>query len=302
MTHETFQDQLPLFAAGQLSAEQAAELENHLRECAACRADLALWNAVATEISGSDSPVAGAPSLSKGAPASLADRALERIHTSARVRQGFLRVFSLLRSQAYLIKREMWPTSAAMMALGVAVALVSNRAEAITLIAPMVAAASLAMLYGPEHDPAHELTISTPTSSWKILLARLSTVSAYNLALALLASLAMLLIMPPALLGMLTLGWLAPMAFLSALALLLSLWIGTGNAIMLSYGLWILQFLRISRIFDDWRYSSGLEAFQDAYRGFWHSPGLLFILALALVGAALLSTRYTENRLNQLPA
>ncbi|HEX2995101.1 MAG TPA: hypothetical protein VHP14_09755 [Anaerolineales bacterium] len=46
---------------------------------------------------------------------------------------------------------------------------------------------------------------------------------------------------PPDLLGVLALGMLAPMAFLSALALLLSIWIGTSNAIAISYILWLLQ-------------------------------------------------------------
>jgi hypothetical protein len=239
------------------------------------------------------------------APAGLAERALEYVRpTQAAPRPAFQplrlslgRTLSLLRAQAYLIQSEMWPTSAAVMALGVIVALLSNHVEALSFLAPLVAAASLAMLYGPEHDPAHELVLSTPTSTWKILLARLSVVSAYNLLLALLAGLAMLLIVPPHLLGLIILGWLAPMACLSALALLLSLWIGAANAVTLAYTLWVIQYVQISQLLANWRWAPGWDAFLSAYRSFWQSPGLLFGLSLILLGAALLSTRFTERRL-----
>ena len=288
-----YQEQIPLYVAGRLSSEETFELENHLPGCPTCRTELDFWRTLADEITASDTLVI--------APVDLADRALMRIRAEGEsgFKGSFFRVFNLLRAQAYLIKREMWPTSAAVMALGVIVALLSNHVEAITFIAPMVAAVSLALLYGPEHDPAHELTMSTPTSSWKLLLARLSVVSAYNLLLALLSSLAMLLIVPPNLLGVITLGWLAPMAFLSALALLLSLWIGTSNAVALAYGLWILQFLQISKILENWGYSSNWDAFMNTYRSFWQSPDLLLALALVLLGAALFSTRYTEHGLTQ---
>ncbi|RPI30170.1 MAG: hypothetical protein EHM70_14555 [Chloroflexota bacterium] len=292
-------DQMPLYIAGQLDSAELSELEKHLSRCPACQEELNFWRTLAGEIIASGSHVA--------APADLAESALVHLRLEASISRNnkspfvswrfnstILRTLSLLRAQVYLIKREMWPTSAAIMALGVIVAVLSNHIEAITFIAPLVAAATQAMLYGPEHDPAHELALSTPTSQWKILLARLSVVSAYNLLLALLSSLAILLIIPPKLLGMITLGWLAPMAFLSALALLLSLWIGTGNAVTLAYGLWILQFLQISKILENWGYSSSWDAFLNVYKSFWQSPGLLFLLSLVLVIIALLSTRYAE--------
>jgi hypothetical protein len=292
-----FQEQMPLYLAGQLNIEDTLELEKHLRGCPACQDELNFWRSLASEIKANASAIS--------APADLAEGALRRIHSeesltknsfvSAKVTTPFLRTISLLRAQAYLIKREMWPTSAAVMALGVIVALLSNHVEAVTFIAPMVAAASLAALYGPSYDPAYELTLATPTSAWKILLARLSVVSGYNLLLALLSSLALLLIVPPGLLGMIALGWLAPMAFLSALALLLSLWIGTGNAVIFAYGLWVIQFLQISIVTENWEYSASWNAFLTTYRSIWQSPGLLLILSLVLLGVALLSTRYTER-------
>lgn len=293
-------DQMPLYVAGQLLPDEISALENHLRGCSVCREELKFWRALAGEVNAASSKIA--------APPDLAVYALNRIQnepiSGPPFRQtgastALAHTLSLLHAQAYLPRREMWQTNAAVMALGVIVALISNHVEAVSFIAPMAAAASLAMLHGPAYDPAYELVLATPTPAWKILLARLSVVSAYNLLLALLASVAMLLIIPPGLLGMITIGWLAPMAFLSALALLLSIWIGAGNAISLAYGLWLLQFLQISAFFKSWEYSSHWEAFINAYQSFWQSSGLLLALALVLLGVALLSTRFTERGLPQ---
>lgn len=293
-------DELALYAAGQLNPAQAAAVETHLRQCPACREELAFWQSLSGEIRAANAEIS--------APPGLAEDALQRVRSGAvperrfvRLNRPFQHAFSLLRAQAYLVKREIWPATAGVMALGVILGLISNHVEAISFIAPLVAAASLASLYGPEHDPAYELTLATRTSAWKILLARLSVVSAYNLLLALLASLAMLLIVPPAVLGMIILGWLAPMAFLSALALLLSLWMSTSSAIAISYGLWLLQYMRLSRVFGDWGYSARWDLFLDAYRHFWQSPELLLLFSLVLLVIGLISTRFSERSLSHIP-
>jgi hypothetical protein len=179
----------------------------------------------------------------------------------------------------------------------VATALISNHAEAIYFIAPLVAAAGLTVSFGPENDQAYELVMSTPVSPWKVLLARLSIVSGYNLLLALAASLALLAIVPAGLLGAVILGWLAPMAFLSALALLLALWIGTGNAIAISYGLYVAQYASyqtISRMVT----VPALEPLISAYQQFWHSPALMGGLAALLLGLALWSANRPVFRLS----
>ena len=190
----------------------------------------------------------------------------------------------------------MYPATAAIMALGAIVALISKHAEFIYFIAPLIAAASLSILFGPEHDPAHELALSTPTSSWKLLLARLSIVSVYNLMLTLAAILVLMIAFPPDFLGALALGMLAPMAFLSALALLLSLWIGTSNAIAISYFLWMVQFITYQSI-GAWIASPALGSFFRVYRDFWRNPMLLLALSLPLVLIALWSANRPIFRL-----
>jgi hypothetical protein len=188
----------------------------------------------------------------------------------------------------------MWPVSAAVMALGVIVALISKHTIILAVIAPLMAAASMASISGPQNDPASELTLSTSTSPWKILLARLALVSGYDLLLALSASLFLLAIIPAELFGMLILAWLGPLTFLSALALLLSMWIGTNNAVTLTYGLWLAQFIWPPKMLGSSSVTLIWETFLTGYQQFWQSPALLLLLALAVVCMALLSTRRAE--------
>jgi hypothetical protein len=286
--HTYFEERLPFYAAGQLRGGERAEIDAHLAGCAECQADLKLWQAVSHTLGSADQAVV--------APRGLADQALARVHSPAGLAQVGLRAWQLLWAQALLIQRELWPASAAVMAMGLAVALLSQRAEFIYFLAPLVAASSLAMLYGPEYDPAQELSLSTPTSAWKILLARLSIVSAYNLLLASAATLGLLFFVPPGLLGTLILGWLGPLAFLSALALLLSLWLGTSRAVAIAYGLWFLQYVPFKAV-GLWMNSPIWASLLAAYQQFWRSSLLLLPLSLLLIGLALWSARRPVFRL-----
>jgi len=290
MNHEMYESLLPLYAAGQLSEAERADLAAHLITCTACRADLELWQGVAREIRTTDRLLT--------APPDLAERALKQAEPHSRPWLACLRAWELLRAQTFVVQREMWPATAAVMALGVIVAVLSGHTEFVYFVAPMAAAASLAMLTGQENDPAYELTIATPTSPWKILLARLSIVSAYNLLLALAAILALLLFASPGPLGALLLGLLAPMAFLSALALLLSQWMSTGNAVVIAYVLWVAQYVTYQSI-SNWVVSPTWAAVIAAYRQFWQNPILLLSFSLLILAAALWSANRPASRLNQ---
>lgn len=288
MNHENFETLLPLYAAGQLSETERAEIEAHLPVCADCQADLQLWQAVSGEI--------GRTNRALVAPPDLAELALEQTHAPNRLTVAGLRAWQLLHAQAFLVQREMWPAAALVMLMGVGVALIAERASVLYFLAPLMAASTLAMLHGPENDPALELSLATQTSPWKILLARLSLVSGYNLLLCLAASLIMLFILPPGLLGTLILGWLGPLTFLSALALLLSIWLGTSQAITITYSLWLLQYIPFKAM-GLWFNSPSLDSTTLVYQQFWHSPLLLLPLSLLLVGLALWSANQPAFRL-----
>jgi hypothetical protein len=277
MNHE---EQVILYAANQLSKTERAAFEVHLAECAECREELKMWAAVAEEISASNAAVT--------APVQLADSALEVIHRPSTLMRSFRRAAYLLKSQSFLVHRELFPASAAVMALAVIVALLSKHIEVMYFIAPMVAAATLSVLFGAEHDPAYELILATSTSPWKVLLARLSLVSAYNLLLVLGVAAVLLIFIPADILGMMIFGWLAPMAFLSALALLFSLWIGTGNAIAITYLLWMVQYIPYKFI-SNWMDSPAWASVTSVYQQFWQNSALLLLLSIPLFMLALWS-------------
>jgi hypothetical protein len=282
------QEQVILYAANHLDKTERAVFEVHLAGCVDCQQDLQLWLAVSAEIITSDAAIP--------APPHLADSALAAIHRPSRLRLAFNRAIQLLWAQGFLVHREFFPASAAVMALGVIVALLSNHIEVLYFIAPLIAAASLSVLFGAEQDPAYELILATSTSPWKILLARLSLVSAYNLLLVLLVAVILLFFIPPDVLGIMIFGWLAPMAFLSALALLLSLWVGTSNAIAIAYLLWVAQYMPYKSI-GAWMVSPAWSSVISTYQHFWHSPMILFLLSIPLLGVALWSTHRPAFRL-----
>jgi len=279
--HDRFADRLPLYVAGQLTGAGCAEIERHLAECPVCRADLVLWQFVSTSI------IEGSQALP--APPNLAERALAQIHARQARTPAWQRAWQLLHAQAALMQRNLWPASAAVMALGLTVALISERSGIIYFLAPLVAATSLAVLYGPDRDPLYELALSTPTSPWKVLLARLTLVFGYDLLLTLAVTSYLIVFLPSELLGSIIIGWLGPMTFLSALALLLSLRVGTSNALLVSYGLWLVQFapLKAGML---WTASSPWLSVFETYQQLWRSPVLLLLLSVLLVGMALWST------------
>lgn len=280
MNHE---EQLIRYVANQLNESERADFEKHLAGCASCQADLLLWQSLANEVIASDSAVP--------APVHLADSALEVIHTPSRLTRAFRNMTQLLRMQLLLMHNELWIGSAALMFIFLAMALLVARVEVLHFFVPMIAAGTVTLIYGSEHDPAAELTFSAPISPWKILLARLTLVSAYNVFLALCATVGLLLILPPQALGELILGWLAPMTFLSALALLLSLWIGTSNALFIAYTLWAAQYLAWTSI-GEW--FAFLDPWLESYRQFWQDPALLFIFGFALILFALWSAGHEQ--------
>jgi hypothetical protein len=276
MNHE---EQLIRYAAHQLNESEHADFERHLAECADCQADLLLWQSVADEIHASNSTIP--------APIHLADSALEAIHAPSKLVRAYKNTVQLLRMQLLLMHNELWIGSAALMFIFLAMALLVARVEVLHFFMPMIAAGTVTLIYGSEHDPAAELTFATPISPWKILLARLTLVSAYNVFLALCATVGLLLILPPQMLGEFILGWFAPMTFLSALALLLSLWLGTSNALFISYTLWAAQYLALTSV-GEW--FAFLTPWLESYRQFWNDPALLFVFGFALVLFALWST------------
>ena len=289
MNHQQLIDNLPFYATGQLDEAESAELRAHLLACADCREELRLWQQIGAAVVESSQGVT--------APPDLAVKALETVRS--RSLPGMLQhAWQLLRVQARLVVPELWPAAAAVMAIGVAAAWIAQKQEVIYFLAPMIAAACLAVISGPDHDPAVELTCSTPTPQAEILMARMTLVTAFNLVLAVAASLFVLPIVPEGLLSGLVVSWLGPLAFLSALSLVLSQWMGAGNALVAAYALWLVRFIPLfspgAQVFPP-----AVESVLAAYRQFWNSTALLFGLGALLLAAALWTANHNTKLTSQ---
>lgn len=302
LQHQQVNELLPEYAAGSLGSEQRHQVELHLRECAECREDLALWHLVSTEIQTQNRPL----QVSTGFAERVLSRSQNQIHSSLSLShqpgslwQRLNRAWLLLQSQAPLVRREIWPASAAVLLIGFAVTILSGQWRFLGALAPLVAAGAIAALYGTENDPALELTLSTPTSQRQILMARIVLVFTYNLFLAALANFALIPFNPGLVPGALILEWLGPMAFLSGAALLLSLWVGTGSAVTITYLAWLAQLVAQNALHNP--IVSGIATpvlFQvlAGYLSFWANPLLLLPLGLLLFAAALWKVgRYQAN-------
>ncbi|MGB7538317.1 MAG: zf-HC2 domain-containing protein [Anaerolineales bacterium] len=273
--HRKALELLAPYAAGSLPEAGSARVEAHLRGCSVCREELSAWNALAAGVREAREAAPGSPRL--------ADRALRKIRATGKKPPAVLRAAQLLWAQIPIIRQDIWSVSALVTLVGFFVALTGERVGFLRELAPMVAAAGVAMLIGPQNDPAEELVRSASIPQRQILLARLALVFGYNLLLAGAASLGLFPILPEEVWGGLILGWLGPMAFLSSLALLFSLWIGTTGAVALVYTLWLSHWALpgMDRL---WGWSGRFPAAGNAlaaYAQFWNSPALLLAASAA---------------------
>jgi hypothetical protein len=110
------------------------------------------------------------------------------------------------------------------------------------------------------------------------LLIRLFIVFSYNLALVFLYSASLSLIYSAKIITPLLYGWLAPMTFLSILAMTISIILNSEYAIFISYSVWLSKYIfnitEINRLFSD---------LSQIIKYFWDSPQLIFSAAAILL-------------------
>jgi hypothetical protein len=158
--------------------------------------------------------------------------------------------FLLLRTQARVISHEIWLASVLVMALGTIVTLTSGNERqslnALSIVAPIVAAIGISMLYDHNAEIMLELEDTTRATARQLTLARLTLIFGFDLLLALAGSVTLALVSNLGLLRYeislipLIMSWLAPMTFLSGVAFLLSvLLVDVLYASVFSLSLWV---------------------------------------------------------------
>ncbi len=292
--------ELPAFVAGRLAEATAADVRRHLDACAACRADVAEWASIAA----ATREVAAAAGLpSAGLPDRIAARIRGDGSRPSAVRPPLARrlawLVDVVAGQVPLVRGEIWAASAIVVGIGAVVSLLlldgtsSRPGGALALFAPLAAAIGVSLVCGPETDPGLELALATPTSPRLIVVARLTLVLAWDLALALAVSLVLALVSAPALLGPLVGLWLGPVLLLGCLSLVLSLLVGAAPAVAAAVVLWALRVVQLSAP-DGGSLVAAIRLPLDAV---WQtSPLTLGLAAAAFLAAVLLVPRIEAVR------
>ncbi len=288
--HLWFEEKVPFYVNGQLPQNEREEMESHLQACAACRNEFLFWQSVAGVVVDENQQIS--------APRDLTERIVLQPRRSFSLKKIVMYIWQLLKYQVPLVRQDMWPASAVMMFIGVTVAVITVKISVIYFLAPMIAAATLALIYGPENDPAFELANATSTSPAMVLFARLTLVSAFNLVLGLAASFIAVFFLPQVSFWMLLFTWLAPMAFLSMLSLFLSMLLGAGNAVAITYAIWVFQFIPLKQ----WHLFEMLPAWMQKVtilQSFWQNNQLLLIGTLCLLVLCLVFSRFSSLSLSR---
>lgn len=239
-------DLLPFYVNQTLDLAERQRVAAHLQTCATCREELAFWTLTADVV---------AEACHEAEPVT-AQPAVRRSHS-------LRRAWSLVSAQALLVRWQVGLASAVVLLFGLIALLTSRGSASLALgavhwVAPLATAVAVALVYAPEEQGVGELLYVMPTSPRLVLLARLALIySANGLLIALLT---LLLGARGALFSLLLGHWLAPMALLSSLALMLAIlvnasvgavtaamiWLGLGFAPVFSerLGEWVLLFAR----------------------------------------------------------
>lgn len=206
----------------------------------------------------------------------------------------------IIRSQMQVVRSEIWLASALVMVLGTVVTLTTSTSGGmipLAILAPLVAAVGVAMLYNSDTEPMLELEDATPVSIRLLLLARLTLVFGFDLVLGLTGSIILALLNSEISLWPLVMSWLAPMAFLSGLAFLLSVvFINSMAGALLSLGLWGLHvMMRAAEPVNTLILALSLPGLAAP-----ETRPFLFMLAALLIGIALWLLGRTERNVGEL--
>lgn len=286
---------LPAFLNGTLESADERRVTEHTMACPTCASELASWEAVrgASQILWDRIPVPSTRILERAYETIEDEEAAKRERGSAG--SDLKLVWQILVKQLPLVRKSLWVASALTMSLGFVVAMMTSGSilggHVVAALTPLVAAAGVAFLYGPENDAPLEVTLSTPTSPRVILLARLTLVFGYDLILAVTADASLIAAKGGTKLWPLISLWLGPMLFLSALALTMSLLLTPSIAIACAMSLWTAKLVATSETGA----MMGLSRASETVTALWQSNAALTLLAVVLLASTLVYLPQQES-------
>jgi len=288
---------LQWFVNGTLPKEERNAVEAHLAGCATCRADVSTWAELRR---GMRDVCAHTPEPRADLFAQIESR-IDALPSPAAwswaksFLQGCLLAVSICwehcQMQARLIRRDLfWMPLLIVPLTAFAIYLPRPWQPApgtAALLAALLTAMGMAFLYGRDADAAREIVLVTPTSPRLVLGIRCCLVFGYDLLIncgLVLPFLALHGTITPA---WFLANWLAPLCCLSAIALLMSVLVNAGAAVLACTLLWTLRTLRGIQTF----LLGGTQTFpeaswQQSYEQFWHQGPLLFLVAVLAVALA----------------
>jgi anti-sigma factor RsiW len=262
-------EELAAYLRGALPAPRAWSVEAHVPGCSACA------GRVADGVRAEPALAAELDRVRAEVLAQAGSEAAARARTGARPVSRAGRVWRVLSAAPAL--RLPWlaaavctVTAAALLSL---VTRLADTGPVLLLIAPLLPLAGVAASYGPAMDPAHELTVATPFSGLRLLLARTFSVLAVTIPLLLVGS----WLIPRA--GLSPAAWLLPALGLVLASLAAGSWIDQARAAALAGLGWVLAVLAPRLVAG----AAVPPVFTPAAEGIW--------AAVAVLGAGLLAAR-----------
>jgi anti-sigma factor RsiW len=220
MIHKLLRNQLPLYVAGVLSAEEHTTVEQHLSTCPTCQLEVVEWQRIARAVRAEAAAREGVlPRLSP-----IVRGNLQRRPTFGEAARSAL---ALVWAQRVVVLRGgVVPSVVLVLVLGL-LATISIRdttfvALPLLVLVPVIAALGVAFLYGPEADPAFDVVSAAPTPAGTLLFARLTLVLGILCGVATLGSVVLSTTDGVPLFPLIG-AWLGPLLLLSALATVLAL-------------------------------------------------------------------------------
>jgi hypothetical protein len=290
-------DLLPDYVNGRLGPTEERRVLEHVDGCAKCQEELASWQELGEAVNLAYRGLPGPPEDAMGRVWAKIEMGGARTSGISPSAPQLMLLWQLLLSQIPLVRGKLWAASAITMGLGCVVSLITSAnasvaAASFSLFAPVIAAMGIAFVYGPENDPSLEVALSTPTPSRSVLMARLVLVYGYDLALALGATAVLVLTKGGAGLLPLVSLWISPMLFLSALALLVSLFLGPAVAVLTALALWGAKLASAAQLAAP---GFGRPSWAEAIEVVWQADAVLLVLAALLLAAAVSCAPYRSR-------